>query len=74
MQKRNDGPCGRECFDFVGNDGGPPYPPCTFDRILLDAPCSALGQRPVVNNPSHLSEITSFPPLQKKLFSQVSHY
>ncbi|KAG7256332.1 hypothetical protein CRUP_017925, partial [Coryphaenoides rupestris] len=26
--------------------GGPPFPPGSFDRVLLDAPCSSLGQRP----------------------------
>ena len=35
--------------DILGDIGGdpgssPPFPPGTFDRVLLDAPCSALGQ------------------------------
>jgi 16S rRNA C967 or C1407 C5-methylase (RsmB/RsmF family) len=47
---------------------GPPFPPATFDRVLLDAPCSALGQRPQFTNRMRLKELRSFPRLQKKLF------
>ncbi|XP_064648032.1 tRNA (cytosine(72)-C(5))-methyltransferase NSUN6-like [Lineus longissimus] len=46
----------------------PPYPQNTFDRILLDGPCSALGQRPCLANYMKLSEVKSFPVLQRKLF------
>lgn len=49
----------------------PPFRPCSFDRILLDAPCSALGQRPQLHNPIRLKEVLSFAGLQKKLFSTV---
>jgi len=28
----------------------PPWPPAQFDRVLLDAPCSALGQAPVLQS------------------------
>ena len=48
-----------------------PYPQCPvghFDKILLDAPCSALGQRPQLTNNMKLKELLSFPKLQKKLF------
>ncbi|XP_059172386.1 tRNA (cytosine(72)-C(5))-methyltransferase NSUN6-like [Physella acuta] len=47
--------------------GGPPYPPCTFDRILVDAPCSALGQRPSYMNKLTLNQLKSFPVIQHKL-------
>ncbi|KAF6021408.1 NSUN6 [Bugula neritina] len=47
--------------------GSPPYRPETFDRILLDAPCSALGQRPSLSNPITMKELSSYPPLQRKL-------
>ena len=48
-----------------------PYRQCPvghFDKILLDAPCSALGQRPQLTNNMKLKELLSFPKLQKKLF------
>ncbi|GAB1606904.1 putative methyltransferase NSUN6 [Argonauta hians] len=51
--------------------GGPPYPPGTFDRILLDAPCSALGQRPSCRNDISLSGLNSFPVYQRKLLRQA---
>ncbi|XP_020626279.1 putative methyltransferase NSUN6 isoform X2 [Orbicella faveolata] len=47
----------------------PPYPCGTFDRILLDAPCSALGQRPQFVVRMNLKELQSYPRLQKKLFT-----
>lgn len=50
----------------------PPYPCGTFDRILLDAPCSALGQRPQFVVRMTLKELQSYPRLQRKLFTTVS--
>lgn len=47
---------------------GPPFPPESFDRVLLDAPCSGLGQRPSMANTWSLKEIVSYQPLQRKLF------
>lgn len=55
-----------------GPDWSPPYTPDTFDRVLLDAPCSATGQRPRIGKPIPAKQIESFPKLQKKLFSSVS--
>ncbi|KAK3743413.1 hypothetical protein QZH41_011525, partial [Actinostola sp. cb2023] len=46
----------------------PPYPPESFDRILLDAPCSALGQRPNSVVQMSLKTLQSFPVLQRKIF------
>ncbi|XP_070623235.1 tRNA (cytosine(72)-C(5))-methyltransferase NSUN6 isoform X2 [Erythrolamprus reginae] len=47
---------------------GPPFLPESFDRILLDAPCSGMGQRPNLAYSWSLKEITSYQPLQRKLF------
>lgn len=53
------------------NAPGPPFPPESFDRVLLDAPCSSLGQRPNMSCTWTLKEICSYPPLQRKLFRAV---
>lgn len=40
-----------------------------YDRVLLDAPCSALGQRPrLVSDMVVTDHVKSYPPLQRKLF------
>ncbi|XP_034026609.1 tRNA (cytosine(72)-C(5))-methyltransferase NSUN6 [Thalassophryne amazonica] len=46
---------------------GPPFLPESFDRVLLDAPCSGLGQRPSMASTWSLKEICSYQPLQRKL-------
>lgn len=51
---------------------GPPFRPDSFDRILLDAPCSALGQRPQLANRITANQLKSYPRLQRKLFQSVS--
>ena len=43
----------------------------SFDKILLDAPCSALGQRPLLIQSSRVKELKSFMRLQKKLFDKA---
>ncbi|NXR06755.1 NOP2 methyltransferase, partial [Semnornis frantzii] len=48
---------------------GPPFLPESFDRVLLDAPCSGMGQRPNMAYPLTLKEVTSYQPLQRKLFT-----
>lgn len=53
---------------------GPPFSAETFDRILLDGPCSALGQRPQICNNISLSQLRSYVPLQRKLFSVVCFF
>ncbi|KAM9671886.1 tRNA (cytosine(72)-C(5))-methyltransferase NSUN6 isoform 1-T1 [Trichechus inunguis] len=50
-------------------EGEPPFLPESFDRILLDAPCSGMGQRPNMACSWTLKEVTSYQPLQRKLFS-----
>ncbi|KAJ8680214.1 hypothetical protein QAD02_016001 [Eretmocerus hayati] len=66
------------CFDStkaVCNDNnrnvvdGPPFYENTFDKILLDGPCSALGQRPQLCNNISCSQLRSYVPLQRKLFT-----
>ena len=42
-----------------------------FDKVLLDAPCSALGQRPMLINSCTAKELKSFPKLQRKLFEKA---
>ena len=59
-------------FFSVSLSPSPPYPSGTFDRILLDAPCSALGQRPQFVVRMNLKELQSYPRLQRKLFTTVS--
>uniref|UniRef100_A0A3B3I1V2 NOP2/Sun RNA methyltransferase 6 n=2 Tax=Oryzias latipes TaxID=8090 RepID=A0A3B3I1V2_ORYLA len=54
--------------DLTQQTQGPPFPPESFDRVLLDAPCSGLGQRPTMASTWSLKEICSYPPLQRKLF------
>ena len=41
--------------------GPPPFAPRSFDRVLLDAPCSAMGQRPQFRNNMKGKELRSFP-------------
>uniref|UniRef100_A0A8C2VAG1 NOP2/Sun RNA methyltransferase 6 n=2 Tax=Chinchilla lanigera TaxID=34839 RepID=A0A8C2VAG1_CHILA len=66
------------CFDgtkalkldmIVDAEGAPPFSPESFDRILLDAPCSGMGQRPNMAYTWTLREVMSYQPLQRKLFS-----
>eukprot|EP00118_Oscarella_pearsei_P002663 m.11186 g.11186 ORF g.11186 m.11186 type:complete len:460 (+) comp23058_c0_seq3:25-1404(+) len=45
----------------------PPFSRNSFDKILLDAPCSCLGQRPHLETGPSLKELLSFPILQKSL-------
>ncbi|XP_055855131.1 tRNA (cytosine(72)-C(5))-methyltransferase NSUN6 [Episyrphus balteatus] len=45
----------------------PPFGPCSFDRILLDAPCSAIGNRPLLSSNITPKMLKSYPKVQKKL-------
>ncbi|XP_026327101.1 putative methyltransferase NSUN6 [Hyposmocoma kahamanoa] len=48
-------------------NGGPPFPPNCFDKVLLDAPCSGLGQRPQLVNKLTPKMIQSYKFVQRKL-------
>ncbi|XP_042713446.2 tRNA (cytosine(72)-C(5))-methyltransferase NSUN6 isoform X1 [Chrysemys picta bellii] len=50
---------------------GPPFSAESFDRILLDVPCSGMGQRPNMAYFWTLKEVMSYQPLQRKLFSMA---
>lgn len=50
---------------------GPPFCRQTFDRILLDAPCSALGNRPLLADSLTPKMLSSYPVVQKKLFGNA---
>jgi SAM-dependent methyltransferase len=65
-----------KCLDTeLSNDQpfphAPPFPPATFDRVLLDGPCSALGQRPQMKCSLSLEELKSFQSFQRKFISQA---
>ncbi|KAK9694225.1 16S rRNA methyltransferase RsmB/F [Popillia japonica] len=57
----------------ANSEGGPPFSSECFDRILLDAPCSALGKRPQLYNKTSEKVIKSFVPLQRKLLRNAAH-
>ena len=61
--------CAQNGSDPSTRGCNPPYLPESFQRILLDAPCSALGQRPQFRNSMKLKELNSFPKLQRQIFS-----
>lgn len=51
---------------------GPPFMKETFDKILLDGPCSGMGNRPIFSTSLTHSQITSFTKLQKKLMATAA--
>lgn len=50
------------------NEIKPPFNDAIFDKILLDAPCSGLGNRPQIEYNCTEKEFLSYPVMQKKLF------
>lgn len=52
----------------------PPYSSNIFNKILLDAPCSGLGQRPQTNNKITPKMLQSYKFVQRKLFDAVSTF
>ncbi|XP_060803219.1 tRNA (cytosine(72)-C(5))-methyltransferase NSUN6 [Amyelois transitella] len=55
-------------YESDGVHQGPPYPPNSFDKVLLDAPCSGLGQRPQLINKMTPKMLQSYKFVQRKLF------
>ncbi|EDW79470.2 uncharacterized protein Dwil_GK20395 [Drosophila willistoni] len=54
----------------------PPFSSASFDRILLDAPCSGIGNRPQLSCASQLKtakDLKSYPNIQRRLFGQAVH-
>ena len=52
----------------------PPFPPGSFDKVLLDPPCSGLGQRPQLRYVMTNKELQSYPFYQRRLLKQVGSY
>ncbi|KAH8378814.1 hypothetical protein KR009_001541 [Drosophila setifemur] len=51
---------------------GPPFPCASFDRVLLDAPCSGLGNRPqLCCTIKQAKVLQSYPNVQRRLFVQA---
>ncbi|CAB3261455.1 unnamed protein product [Arctia plantaginis] len=60
--------CSEDSVDIIS---GPPFPPNSFDKVLLDAPCSGLGQRPQLVNKMTPKIINSYKFVQRKLFAEA---
>lgn len=58
--------------DSKGINSGPPFPQNSFDKVLLDAPCSGLGQRPQLMNKMTPKMISSYKFVQRNLLAEVS--
>uniref|UniRef100_A0ABK9MQP2 SAM-dependent MTase RsmB/NOP-type domain-containing protein n=1 Tax=Glossina morsitans morsitans TaxID=37546 RepID=A0ABK9MQP2_GLOMM len=55
----------------TANDIKPPFKAETFDRILLDAPCSGLGNRPILVVKTTAKMLDSYPRIQRKLINNA---
>ena len=65
-------------FVYTGSDLAPGFPPCSFHRVLLDAPCSGIGNRPRVtlsfpaaSEEKEIACLEAFPDIQKKLIKNA---
>jgi 16S rRNA C967 or C1407 C5-methylase (RsmB/RsmF family) len=47
------------------------YKPNSFDRVLADVPCSALGQRPLIFNEITVNQLRSYVPYQRSIIENV---
>ncbi|EDW95570.2 tRNA (cytosine(72)-C(5))-methyltransferase NSUN6 [Drosophila yakuba] len=55
-----------------GEFTAPPFPCASFDRILIDAPCSGLGNRPQLScSIKQAKVLSSYPNIQRRLFEQA---
>ncbi len=50
------------------------YKPESFDRVLVDAPCSALGQRPLIFNNITKNQLKSYIVYQRKILENVGNF
>ena len=64
---------GAEGASFTPQPGDEIFGQESFDRILLDAPCSSLGQRPCLFNPMSLAQVRGYPEYQKLIFRNAMH-
>ena len=58
----------------TGDGTRPPWPPGSFDRVLVDAPCTGLGalrRRPEARWRRQLSDLDALVPLQRALLSSA---
>ncbi|XP_037971146.2 tRNA (cytosine(72)-C(5))-methyltransferase NSUN6 [Plutella xylostella] len=55
----------------TGINVGPPFPSNSFDKVLLDAPCSGLGQRPLLLNKMTPKMLNSYKFVQRKLMKSA---
>jgi 16S rRNA C967 or C1407 C5-methylase (RsmB/RsmF family) len=58
---------------FVPKEGDKIFGKESFDRILLDAPCSSLGQRPCLFNDLNVIHLRSYPDYQKMIFRNAMY-
>lgn len=61
-----------EAFWMVGDAISPPFKPATFDRVLLDAPCSGFGtlrRRPEIRHRASRSRVEELADLQKRMLA-----
>lgn len=60
------------CSDeSISINDGPPFPSNSFDKVLLDAPCSGLGQRPQLIHTMSPKMIQSYKFVQRKLITEA---
>ncbi len=46
----------------------------TFDRILVDAPCSGLGQRPLIYSDMSVNQLSSYISYQRLILEKVAFF